>query len=146
MNMRKEIGKTQKELGRGLQILTEKKRKQREREGEGERMRELEAIRLREQRIDLGKDIDLGRAEISSRKAPPPPAPKTKAPPTKLIESPPKSPTKSSQLSQEDESGCSSGEEEERGNIAAGPIDLTKPEQVTWPHNLAKLAIAELKD
>ena len=109
---------------------------------------ELEAIRLREQRRDLEKDIALGGSEKSRNKAPPPPAPKSEAHPTNILESPPKSPTRPVQLSKEDERICSSGEEEEeeRGDIAPGPIDLTKSEQVAGAPDLMTLFIAELKD
>ena len=137
--MRKEIDKKQKELIRFIQIFKVKREKQ------GGGMREQEAIRLREQRRDLEKDTALSRAEIYSNKAPPPPAPKAKAPPTNLLAQPPKSQAKSAQLSHEDESRCISGEEE-HGDIDAAPIDLTKPEQVAGPRNLMKLGIAERKD
>ena len=90
------------------------------------------------------------KAEKSTNKAPPPPAPtKTKAPPEnitpgKQLEVPPRAPTtRSDQL--EEDSICSSGVEE-HGNIIAGPIDLTKPEQITGPHNRMKLAISKAKD
>ena len=67
-------------------------------------------------------------------------SPKTKEPPTTLIDSP----NKSVQISQ-DERGCTSGEYEERENIQPGPIDLANREHVAGTHNLAKRAISELK-
>ena len=85
----------------------------------------------------------------SSNKAPPLPAPtKTKAPPEnttqgKQLGIPPNSPkARSVQL---DENRSFSPGEEEHENIIAGPIDLTKPEQVTGPHSRMKLAISEEK-
>ena len=94
--------------------------------------------------------IALTREEKSTNKAPPPPAPKTKAPPENIKrenqqESPPKS--ASARSIQIYDRSCSSGEEEEeRGNIVAWPIDLTKPEQVPGQRSRMKLSISELKD
>ena len=82
----------------------------------------------------------MGKAAASSNKAAPPPAPKTKDPPLNTLGSP----IKSSQISQDDESRCISGEDEEREIAHPGPIDLSKPEQAKGPHNITKLAIAEL--
>ena len=109
-------------------------------------MREPDAIRLQEKRCAIEKPSSR-KSRKCTNKSPPPPAPKTKAPPANMIERQPKSPTKAAQLSQGDERcfSCSSGGEE-RGNIVAGPIGLTRPEKVTWPHNHMELSIAELKD
>ena len=87
----------------------------------------------------------MGKEEKSRNKAPPPPAPKTKAPPTNAIDSQKKTPTKPPQISHEDEISCRSGEEAEHANIIAGAIDLSKPEQVAGPRNLMKLAIDGFK-
>ena len=134
----KKLARRQKGLGRDLHIFKEKRNALRENARTGSKPTSRTTLWHR-------KDIYLGRSEKSRIKAPPPPAPNTKGPPTNLIESPPKSPTKSVQLSQVDDIGRISGAEE-RGNIVAGPVDLTKPEQVTGTRNLMTLSIAELKD
>ena len=100
-----------------------------------------DAIRLREQRRSLAKDISQKKEKSRINKAPPTPAPKTKAHPIHLIDSP----NKSVRISQDETVRFISGEEEGRRNIQPGPINLTKRAHVTWPHNLAKLAIAILQ-
>ena len=119
---RKEIDRTQKRIGPRLQNPQRKRAKRGERERDI--TKEQEEIRLREQRRNLEKDISMGKAETSSNKAPPPPAPKTKAPPTNLLDAPRKIPTEKPQLSQEDERRCISREDEEHGDIIAGPTDI----------------------
>ena len=137
---------TRKELTRDLRNLRGEEKKSEERE----RQREEAEGRLQEQRKTLDRAIaqEMKTAEKRTNKAPQPPAPtKTKAPTGnitqgKQLEVPPKSPTRSVKI--EEDSGCSS--EGEHENHVAGPIDLTKPEQVTGPHIRTKLAISGEKD
>ena len=83
----------------------------------------------------------MKKPETSSNKAAPPPAPKTKAPPINLLDSP----IKSVQISQADERRCISWGEGGREIIHPGQIDQSVPEKAEGAHNRMGLAIAELK-
>ena len=107
-DLRREIEMAKKELELDMET-----RKDKERKSEMGKMNGQEPSRLRERRRTIAKDISTKNEETSRSKARPPPAPKTKEPPTNLLDLPKKSPIKSAQLSQDDERRCRSGEEEE---------------------------------
>ena len=98
-NMRKEIDRTQKELARDLQTLKEKRENQRG----GKCMKKKQSDSKNS--AENWKRYSANEIGKRTHKATPPPAPETnfKAPPTNLVEHPPKSPTKSALLSQEEE-------------------------------------------
>ena len=91
--LRQEIERARKELELGREILRGKEKK----EARRDKTLGQEEIRLREQRRSIAKDIALEKSETSSNKAAPPPAPKNKAPPINLLDSP----NKSVQISQD---------------------------------------------